>query len=114
MKLPLDRFYMNIERVGNTSAASIPIALCDAIREGRLRPNDNVALVGFGGGLSWASTVVKWDVLPREVSFPNHEWRQVRYVLARGRSRLRRAQRQLGAYIARTPAPPGPGDDVNN
>jgi 3-oxoacyl-[acyl-carrier-protein] synthase-3 len=105
LKLPLDRFYMNIERVGNTSAASIPIALCDAIRDGRLRPNDNVALVGFGGGLTWASAVVKWDVLPRQVDFPDREWRQVRYVLARGRSRLRRVQRQIAAGISRTPAP---------
>lgn len=111
MKVPVDKFYMNIERVGNTSAASIPIALCEAIREGRLRPNDNVALVGFGGGLTWASTVVKWDVLPRQVDFPDHEWRQVRYVLARGRSRLRRVQRQLGAYISRTPEPQGRQDD---
>lgn len=100
MKVPIEKFYMNVARMGNTSAASIPIALADAVREGRLRPGDNVAMVGFGGGLTWASAVVKWDVLPREVELPEQEWKQLRYVLARGRSRLRRVRRQIGAALA--------------
>lgn len=100
LKTPVEKFYLNVDRMGNTSAASIPIALADAVREGRLQPNDNVVMVGFGGGLTWASTVVKWDVLPREIE-ADHEWRKVRYIVARGRSRLRRVQRQLGAMVAR-------------
>lgn len=100
MKVPVEKFYMNVARMGNTSAASIPIALADAAREGRLRPGDNVAMVGFGGGLTWASAVIKWDVFPREVELPDQEWRQLRYVLARGRSRLRRFRRQIGAALA--------------
>lgn len=102
MKVPIEKFYMNVARMGNTSAASIPIALADAVRDGRLRPGDNVAMVGFGGGLTWASAVVKWDVLPREVELPEQEWKQLRYVLARGRSRLRRVRRQIGAALAGT------------
>ena len=48
----------NINRYGNTSAASIPIALDEAIREGRTRPGDTVLLLAFGGGMTWASAVV--------------------------------------------------------
>ncbi len=60
LELPMERFYVNIDRYGNTSAASIPIALCEAEAEGRLRPGDSVVLTAFGGGLTWASAVVKW------------------------------------------------------
>nr|MBN1229236.1 ketoacyl-ACP synthase III [Anaerolineae bacterium] len=58
MHVPEDRFYMNIQRYGNTSAASIPVALCEAIEEGRCKPGDILGLVGFGAGLTWASAVV--------------------------------------------------------
>lgn len=103
LKLPLEKFYLNVERTGNTSAASIPLALCDAVREGRLKPDDNVVFVGFGGGLTWGASVVKWDVTPPQVSFVDHEWKRVRYMLARGRSRVRRLQRRVEAAVARTP-----------
>ncbi len=49
-----------LDRIGNTSAASIPIALADAADAGRLRPGDRVLLVGFGAGMSWASAVLEW------------------------------------------------------
>jgi len=58
MKVPEDRFYMNIERYGNTSAASIPVALVEAMEEGRCKPGDTIAVVGFGAGLTWASAVM--------------------------------------------------------
>ncbi len=58
MGVPEDRFFMNIDRYGNTSAASIPIALCEAIEQGRAKPGDLIALVGFGAGLTWASAVL--------------------------------------------------------
>ncbi len=102
LKLPLEKFYLNVEHTGNTSAASIPLALCDAVREGRLKPDDNVVFVGFGGGLTWGASVVKWDVTPPEVSFVDHEWRRVRYVMARGRSRVRRLQRRVEAAVTRS------------
>jgi 3-oxoacyl-[acyl-carrier-protein] synthase-3 len=104
LKLPMDKFYLNVEHNGNTSAASIPLALCDAVRDGRLRPDDNVVFVGFGGGLTWGASIVKWDVTPPEVSFGDHEWRRVRYIMARGRSRLRRLQRRVEAAVARPSA----------
>jgi len=61
-RLGLDesRVYNNVQRYGNTSAASIPLALDEARREGRLRIGDTVALTGFGAGLSWASCVLNW------------------------------------------------------
>lgn len=58
--LPLDKFYINVDRYGNTSAASIPIALCEAVEEGRVKDGDRLVLVGFGGGLSWAAMVIEW------------------------------------------------------
>lgn len=101
LKVPMDKFYLNVEHNGNTSAASIPLALCDAVRDGRLQPDDNVVFVGFGGGLTWGASVVKWDVTPPAVSFADHEWKRVRYIVARGRSRLRRLQRRVESAVAR-------------
>lgn len=60
LELPLEKVFINVDRYGNTSAASIPIALCEAVEEGRLKDGDHLVLVGFGGGLSWASMVLKW------------------------------------------------------
>ncbi len=60
LHLPPEKVYMNLERYGNTSAASIPIALCEAVEEGRLRPGQRALVVGFGGGLSWAAMVLPW------------------------------------------------------
>lgn len=105
LKLPIERFFMNVERTGNTSAASIPIALCDAVEAGLLRPDDNVVFVGFGGGLTWAAAAIKWDVTPPEVSMPDREWGRVRYVLARGRSRIRQIGRRVFSFVAGSPTP---------
>ncbi len=58
--LPAERVFTNVELYGNTSAASIPIALCEAVEQGRLHAGDHVALVGFGGGLSWGAAVLRW------------------------------------------------------
>ncbi len=55
LKIPEDRVYSNVARFGNTSAASIPIALAEVANAGRIQPGDLVAFVGFGGGLSWGS-----------------------------------------------------------
>ncbi len=56
----MERVFVNIDRYGNTSAASIPIALCEAAEQGRLEAGDHVLLTAFGGGLSWGSGVVRW------------------------------------------------------
>lgn len=58
--IPTDRVFVNIERYGNTSSASIPIALCEAEEQDRLHPGDTVAMVGFGAGLTWGAGVVQW------------------------------------------------------
>ena len=59
MDLPLSRFITVVDRYGNTSAASIPLAICDAIAEGKMKPEDKLLLVSFGAGLTWASCVLQ-------------------------------------------------------
>jgi 3-oxoacyl-[acyl-carrier-protein] synthase-3 len=56
-----EKMMANVDRYGNTSAASIPLALCDALDEGRLESGDHVVLVGFGAGLTWAAVVLHWQ-----------------------------------------------------
>jgi 3-oxoacyl-[acyl-carrier-protein] synthase-3 len=58
--IPTERTVVNIERYGNTSAASIPLAMSEAADDGRLSPGDTVLLSGFGAGMSWASAVLTW------------------------------------------------------
>ena len=53
--------FNNLERYGNTSSASIPLALAEARDAGRLSPGDLLLLVAFGGGLTWASTIVRYE-----------------------------------------------------
>jgi 3-oxoacyl-[acyl-carrier-protein] synthase-3 len=59
-KLPLEKFYLNIHKYGNTSSASIPIALDEAVREGRVKPGDMLLFAALGAGLSWGSALVKF------------------------------------------------------
>ena len=60
LKIPLDRFFVNLDRYGNSSAAAVAIALDEANRTGRIKTGDYVLLVVFGGGLTWASTIIEW------------------------------------------------------
>lgn len=60
LKLPTERFFMNLDRTGNTGAAAVAIALDEAHRTGRIQPGDKVLMVVFGSGLTWASMVVEW------------------------------------------------------
>jgi 3-oxoacyl-[acyl-carrier-protein] synthase-3 len=60
LKIPWERVFVNIDRYGNTSSASIPIALCEAVDAGRLRPGDRVVMVGFGAGLTWGAGAIQW------------------------------------------------------
>jgi 3-oxoacyl-[acyl-carrier-protein] synthase-3 len=67
LKMPMDRVAVILDRTGNTSAASIPLALVEALESGRVKQNENVLLVGFGAGMSWASAIVRWTGrLPEE------------------------------------------------
>lgn len=60
LKLRDDQVYNNIQRYGNTTAASVPIALCEAWQEGKIQPGDLVCLAAFGSGFTWASALFKW------------------------------------------------------
>ena len=68
LELPMERFYVNVDRYGNTSAASIPIALTELDRAGRLKRGDKILLVGFGAGLTWAASILVWSKNAREVA----------------------------------------------
>ncbi len=57
-----EQVFTNLERYGNTSTASIPLALDEAWRAGRLKPGDLVVMVGFGGGLTWGTVAVRWSL----------------------------------------------------
>lgn len=59
----MDRVFVNLDRYGNTSCGSIPIALSEAVQAGRIKDGDHIVLVGFGGGLAWASLVMRWGGL---------------------------------------------------
>ncbi len=60
LELPMERFFVNLDRYGNTSAASIPIALDEARRAGRINPGDLTLLVAFGAGLTYGSALIRW------------------------------------------------------
>ena len=57
--IPREKFVTNLQNYGNTSGASIPIALCEAIDDGKVKRGDNIIMVGFGGGLTWGAALIK-------------------------------------------------------
>ena len=61
LKMPMERFIVNIERYGNTSTASIPLATVEAAEDGRLKPGDRIVFVGFGAGLTWGALAAEWS-----------------------------------------------------
>jgi len=63
MQMPIDKFYLNLRHVGNTSSASIPLCLDMAVRENVLRDGMRIALAGFGSGLTWAGALMQWPYL---------------------------------------------------
>lgn len=91
-----ERCIFNIERYGNTSTASIPIAVCEAVQEGRLQSGDWVAFVGFGAGLTWGAAVAKWTgpLLPKREIYPSSYRLWVRI-----RSRLLKWVRRIEGWI---------------
>jgi len=96
-----DRLFSNLARYGNTSSASIPIALCEAIDQGLIRHDDVIVCVGFGAGLTWAASVIRWS-LPLPVPVPSRRmtfWRWLRYRWAQIRSHWRRLWRRVDARL---------------
>lgn len=95
LKVPEDKVFVNLQKYGNTSTASIPIALCEAIQAGKVKPGDKLVFVGFGAGLTWAACAIQWSV-PTEAAAT--DWwkntrRQAGYQAAAARSMWRRAVR---------------------
>lgn len=104
LKVEPEMFVSNIDHYGNTSAASIPLALCEAIQQGRVHEGDKLVFVGFGGGLTWASMVVQWTGAKQIQASPGvlkEQRRQVSYFLVRIRSQLRRTTRRINAIFNR-------------
>jgi 3-oxoacyl-[acyl-carrier-protein] synthase-3 len=96
LEIPMDRVIVNLDRYGNTSTASIPIATCEAIQQNRLNPGDKVVFVGFGAGLTWGAAVAQWSgpfPARRKVQPQRARW------LARLRSILNRLRRQIEALF---------------
>ena len=58
--IPMEKVYVNVDRYGNMSSATLPIALDEVVEQGRLQPGDNVLMVAFGAGFTWASSVMRW------------------------------------------------------
>jgi 3-oxoacyl-[acyl-carrier-protein] synthase-3 len=101
--LPMDKVFVNLERYGNTSCASIPIAFCEAIEEERIKPGDHLVLVSFGAGLTWAAAVAQWHVPLPAPRLPGWKrlLRRVRYRWAWLVSRLRRTYRKFNSWCGR-------------
>lgn len=106
LKIPEEKVVINVQKYGNTSTASIPIALCEAIEEGRVKPNDNIVFVGFGAGLTWAACAVRWSV-PVDTVGKASWWtstrRQATYQAAAARSMWKRAMRWVYEVLPTDP-----------
>lgn len=100
MKVDASLFMSNVEKYGNTSAASIPIALTEAIEQGRLKEGDYVGMVGFGGGLAWGALVVQWSGPRVETRFGTQR-RQLTYTWSAFRARVRLWARRISDVINR-------------
>ncbi|UCH60136.1 MAG: ketoacyl-ACP synthase III [Anaerolineales bacterium] len=97
LDFPMEKVVLNVDRYGNTSTASIPIATCEAFNDGRLQPGDKIVFVGFGAGLTWGAAVAQWTgpvAVRRKLYLPlsYRAW-------AKARSILRRLMRRLEGLI---------------
>jgi 3-oxoacyl-[acyl-carrier-protein] synthase-3 len=103
--LSTERIFTNLAHYGNTSSASIPIALCEAVEAGRVQAGDHLVLVGFGAGLTWGAAVIEWSQPWPTAPVPRRTrlllW--LRYRWAPARSLIRRLLRALGALLQRMP-----------
>jgi 3-oxoacyl-[acyl-carrier-protein] synthase-3 len=99
LKLPMERFIVNLDRYGNTSTASIPIATVEALEKSQIRPGEKIVMVGFGAGLTWGALVAEWTG-PLAAPVRRVYQRQYR-LLGRLRSTLRRFIRFLESLVNR-------------
>ncbi len=114
LDLPMERVFVNVNRYGNTSSASVPIAVCEAVDEGRLRPGDHVVLVGFGAGLTWGAAVVQWAFEPQEWPVWRRSLQWTRYRLAGAKALINRTERKLGVLEERLLRRNGYGNGHHN
>jgi len=99
LNLPMDKVLVNIQEYGNTSTASIPIALVEAIEQGRVKEGDTLCLVGFGAGLTWAAAVLRWGVSERPFAMSSM-FAPVAKVRDRAQVALRVAQTSAAMRVA--------------
>ncbi|MFN2151212.1 MAG: beta-ketoacyl-ACP synthase III [Anaerolineales bacterium] len=102
LKLPLDQFIINLERFGNTSTASIPLATVEAIEKGRIHAGDKIVFVGFGAGLTWGAVAVEWSGPLAETEAPlvwPYRLERLYSVYARFRSAILRVIRSIEGFI---------------
>jgi 3-oxoacyl-[acyl-carrier-protein] synthase-3 len=99
LRLPIEKFFINIDRYGNTSTASIPIATVEAVTSGRLQPGNKIVFVGFGAGLTWGALAAEWSgplAVERKVNVERYR------LWARIRSFIRRVVRRIeGIFYGR-------------
>jgi 3-oxoacyl-[acyl-carrier-protein] synthase-3 len=94
----MDKFIINVDRYGNTSTASIPIAAVEAVEKGKLKSGNKVVFVGFGAGLTWGALVAEWTgPIPAKKQVHPEQYR----LFARLRSLLRRGLRFIEGIFSR-------------
>jgi 3-oxoacyl-[acyl-carrier-protein] synthase-3 len=102
LKLPPEKVFVNLERYGNTSAASIPIALCEAIDADKVKPGDHLLMVGFGAGLTWASCAIQWTAPKRGApARPRVAVSRLRYGWTGFKSMTARVLRHVDAAVSK-------------
>jgi 3-oxoacyl-[acyl-carrier-protein] synthase-3 len=101
LQIPEDKVFINLQKYGNTSTASIPIALCEAIEAGKVKPGHKLVFVGFGAGLTWAACAIEWrtPVEKPEANWWRNTQRQATYQAAAARSMWKRAIRRVYSQV---------------
>jgi 3-oxoacyl-[acyl-carrier-protein] synthase III len=99
MNLDDSKVFVNVEKYGNTSAASIPIATCEALDAGKIKPGDNLLMVGFGAGLTWGACAIHWTATPHKPAPSAVALSRVRFGFGGLRSLVLRALRFLDAAM---------------
>ncbi|TAH54279.1 MAG: ketoacyl-ACP synthase III [Chloroflexota bacterium] len=104
LNLPPEKVIKNLDRYGNTSAASIPLALVEAIEEKRVNPGDHLVFVGFGGGLSWGACALEWTepTIKRATTPQRAAQSRLRYQWAHVKSFGHRVLRRVDAGVSHT------------
>jgi 3-oxoacyl-[acyl-carrier-protein] synthase III len=98
LNLPMERFIVNVERYGNTSTASIPIAMVEALEKGQIKPGEKIVMVGFGAGLTWGALAAEWTgPIPSKRHVRPEQYR----FFARLRSTVRRGLRFIEGLLYR-------------